>query len=183
MITGVHTTPSSRYLFFPFCSQAQACMAMHKLYQHPRRTLTHGAPAQRLHVQHRPAIMVLFVDSRPRTQIHSFCTHSQGYTQAQTHLCMSKDHPCMWTPVERVERCVQPALPPSPLALCSGALCWRTRELPPDCGRCPELSWSLVGGREEGPPHSKLHLATSTWSTHVAFCSFHSSAEGESPHE
>lgn len=97
---------------------------------------------------------------------------------------MSKDHPCMWTPVERVERGVQPALPPSPLALCSGDLCWRTQELPPDC----RLPWAQLefGGRkrrEEGPPDPKLHLAASTWSVGVAFCSFHPSAEGQSPRE
>jgi hypothetical protein len=134
--------------------------------------------------QRRPAITDLFVASRPQTQIHSFYTHPPGYAQAQTHLCMSKDHPCVWTPVNRGGelRAACPAPPPSPLALCSGDLCWWSLEQLPEYVTLNSAELD-GGGRKRGAtgvssraPRCCFHRA------HVIFCSFHSSAEAEIPH-
>lgn len=127
--------------------------------------------------QHRPAIMVLFVDSRPRTQIRSFYTHPQGYTQAQTHLCMSKDHPCVWTPANRGGKQCATCPVPKP----SSPLLWRP--LLVESGTVPKVC-DAEGRRERQElrvsgrtPCCCFHLAC------VIFCCFHSSAEGEIPRE
>lgn len=171
MITGVHNTPNHVTHFPPLLTSpsmqayAQVTPALSaRTYFWRCKQCPH---VQRM-PQPGPAITVLFVASLPQTQIHSFYTHPPGYAQAQTHLCMSKDHPCMRTPVNRGGelRAACPAPPPRPVALCSGDLCWWSLE---------QLSESVMlnraelggGGEEEGPPGlaPELHVAAHTGPT------------------